>query len=97
MLNKKIVKDVSIFAKVRNFLPLTKVFIIDQYVLQEVFGSFSFLEMIFLLNQCFDLVVKPSGVLVITDYIFVWNEIVKNIKDGLVEEIKLLINILIFD
>ena len=46
-----------------------------------------FKEMIFLFNQCFDLVVKPSRVLVIRDYIFIWNEIITNIKHGLVEEI----------
>ena len=43
--------------------------------------------MVFILNQSFDLVVKPRGILVITDYILVWNEILKNIKHGLAEEV----------
>ena len=47
--------------------------------------------MIYLLNQCFDLVVKPRGVLVITDYILIWNEIMKNVEHGLVEKVCLLI------
>ena len=50
-----------------------------------------FKEMIYLLNQCFDLVVKPRGVLVITDYILIWNEIMKNVEHGLVEKVCLLI------
>ena len=41
----------------------------------------------FLLNRCFDLVVEPRGVLVITNYILIWNGIMKNIKHGLAEEI----------
>ena len=50
-----------------------------------------FKEMIYLLNQCFDLIVKPRGVLVITDYILIWNEIMKNVEHGLVEKVCLLI------
>ena len=33
--------------------------------------------MIVRLNQCFDLVVKPREVLIITNYILIWNEILK--------------------
>ena len=54
---------------------------------QATISHIAFKEKIFLFNQCFDLVVKPRGVLVITDYILIWNEIMKNIKHGLVEEI----------
>ena len=46
--------------------------------------------MIFLFNQCLDLVVKTTGDLVITDYILIWNETMENIKNGLVKEKKLL-------
>ena len=51
---------------------------------------------VFLLSQCFYLVVKSRRVLAITDYILIWNEIMKSIKHGFVEEVQLLINILIF-
>ena len=47
----------------------------------------AFKEMIFLLSHCFDLVVNPRGVLVITDYILIWNEIMRNIKYGFIEEV----------
>ena len=46
--------------------------------------------MIFLFNQSLDLVVKPTGDLVITDYILIWNGIMENIRNDLVKEKKLL-------
>lgn len=36
--------------------------------------------MVFLLNQSIDFVVKPMGILVIRDYIFIWNELIGGIK-----------------
>ena len=70
-----------------------KVFFLGfNYVYQVVTCLFLHLPfMIYLLNQCFDLAVKPRGVLVITDYILIWNEIMKNVEHGLVEKLCLLI------
>ena len=53
---------------------------------QPTISHIAFKE-ILLLNQCFDLVAKPRGVLVITDYILIWNDIIKSIKYGLVEKV----------
>ena len=63
---------------------------------QSTISDIAFKEMIFFLNQCFDLIVKPRGVPVITDYVLIWNEILKNVEHGLVEKVCLLINIYIF-
>ena len=43
---------------------------------QSIINHVVFKEIIFLLNQCFDLVIKPRGALVISDYIPAWNEII---------------------
>ena len=56
-----------------------KCFAMDQYVLLEFF--FSINALIWLLNQ------GGGGVLVITDYVLIWNEFMKNIVHGIVEEI----------
>ena len=54
---------------------------------QSTVSHIAFKVAIFLPNQCFDLVVKPRRVLVITDYILIWTEITKNIKYGFIEEV----------
>ena len=43
---------------------------------QSIINHAVFKEMIFPLNQCFDLVIKPRGALVISDYIPAWNKII---------------------
>ena len=55
----------------------TCLFLPDTIHSQSTVSHIAFKVAIFLPNQCFDLVVKPRGVLVITDYILIWNEITK--------------------
>ena len=74
------------------FLLLTKVFIMDQYVLLEVkcfaMDQYVLLEFFFSINALIWLLNQGEGkVLVITDYVLIWNEIMKNIVHGIVEEI----------
>ena len=55
----------------------------DQSTISDIVSK----EMIFLPNQCFGSVVKAMEILVITDYFFTWNKIMKNIKHSFGEKI----------